>query len=996
MNVVRLFCLFLPAMLLLACGADSELPPQRPVGNISGKVVDASLSNARVTLYAYGKGSRGRRLGGTITDVDGNFSLGIQAASQVILIESSGGSYVEQASGTSVTVPDSQVLQALVYYENGEPAETMVTPLTHLAAGLAIYKMNQGISATQAYDEAKTTIDQFFTIDTTHAVPIDITTDGTSINAPSSEALYGFYLAGISNWSLWASNKNRVAPHTTYTSMGVAQIMYNDIQADGMLDGVGYDLAHQQLMPLAIGVVPLQATTYRALFSLHVLAIANSVENTTNLKPGNLQPVAQDLATKPSDLFPAPAILDINSQAPEISLTQPLKAAYSGTLSIPIDIGGFLDAATVSLTLDGTALGELADPKNPELSIDTRSYPPDGTHEINLSATDILGNSATTTLSINFDNTNPVVNITSPSVTNQASTILSGTFSDNLAGVESIIINGQPAALDAANTWSAPVSLVPGENQLPMTVLDFAGNQLDTQASVFLDIIAPVIDTSNGHSNAHFADGSGGYFTAPLQDTNPSTPLYIETSHLSLNGVPIARAELDNNQIPYFAFSVSDEKSTANPTAFADLQVRIQYEKNGEILSPWHVLPVPASGTEYIIPLASETLAPQWHQASPLEAHNILLEVSDPAGNVTASNFYFRTDFYVPPLDISGMSVSDLGTDIFAATAFIDRASLDNRTFDSTAFASVVNPVNTAIYIRPDDVATHSVEQIVEQLVRVHQVRLITSTEWRLQLMDTTFNCPADSAGSWLNVTSLFNWNGNRWEPVSVPAPAPSPTVEYAPDDNLPPAPAATPWSTAPPIDNQYNSASSTSGGITLSYNFDYVVNNMAFLPPAAAVFNWQTKRPNGTPIATCPDTNLFQQRELFAYRSEPGYPKAEVSDVSLSGLPGFSSSGFSVFDNNAEALIQPVNGWYRVPAGHSVTVTKRVTTPALVYYNDDISNPDLATYTPRYYDRTIRWLVNRAIDISVIHDAGEANIPNLSQTSNSLGNGIMTYQVTR
>lgn len=988
----RKFCCLLLIVMLSGCSDEVDLAPERDPGVISGKVVDGVVSGATVTVYAFIDGIRGRRLGGSTTDTDGNYSLEIRASSQLVLIEAAGGTYIEQATGTSVTIPSGDVLRAIVPYESGQPVTSMVTPLTHLVSGLTFYKIRQGLSPLQAYSEARTTIEEYLTIDTTSAEPIDITQAGDTVNSASDEALYGFYLAGISNLSLWAGNRNQVTPHTIYTSIGITQIMYNDIQSDGILDGVGFDLNNNP-MPLAIGVIPLSAETYRATFSLHLLAISDAAENTTSLKANDLQIVAEDLATRPSELFPESAILDINNQAPEISLVQTTQTTYSGTILLPLEIGGFLDAESIDVSVDGVPVGAVDNPQIPEVLIDTTLYPPDGSHVLGITATDILGNTASESFILSFDNTNPVINITSSLVTNTPSITVSGTYSDNLAGVDSIVVDSQAATLNQDGTWSASINIVSGENTVPISVFDFAGNQLSTQATVYLDDINPEISTSNGHSNARFSNGGGSFFTAPLQDDNAATALFITTDRLELSGIPIVRTQLDNNLIPYFAFSVSDLRTTTVPTAFAELQVRIQYEKNGTVLNPWHVLPLPASGNEYLIPLASETLSPTWHQATQDELHSIQVEVTDPAGNVTVSSFSFRTDFTVPPLDTSAMVVMDVNADTFTATVFADRATLNNLQFVSTVFETITNPVNTAIYIQPQDTAGHSVQQTVEQLVREHQVRLITSTEWQIRLMAPLQTCPNENLTEWRNATSIYNWVNGDWQLESVPQSIQGP-IELAPNDDLPTAPAATIWSNVPHFDNEFSTASITIGN-TWNYSFDYASDPLNSLS-AAHITNWEVRNSSGDVIDTCPDASFFQQREVFTYESEPGFPQPVVSNIAIENLPGFSTTSFTVVDLDANANIQPANGWYRVPAGHSVTILKQVTTPSLVNYNDDISNPASATYTPLLFDSSITWSVNREIIISTIHDSGEDNIVEMSQQENSVGSGIMDYGISR
>lgn len=991
---------YLPLMLLLqlllsACSDEVNLAPERDPGVISGKAVDGVISGATITVYAFGDGVRGRRLASTTTDADGNYSLEIRAENQLVLIEASGGTYIEQATGTTVIIPSGDVLRAIVPYVSGQPVSSMVTPLTHLVSGLTFYKIRQGLSPAQAYSEARETIEQYLTINTTSAVPIDITQADDSVNAASDEALYGFYLAGISNLSLWASNKNQTVPHTVYTSIGLTQIMYDDIQSDGMLDGVGSDLNNNP-MPLAIGVVPLSGETYRAAFSLHLLAVADTADNSTNLKPGDLLIVAEDLASKPSELFLETATLDLENQLPEVNLVQAAGSVYSGVVSLPLEIGGFLDAASISFSIDGVSVGEVLDPRIPEVIIDTTLYSPDGSHELEVSATDILGNTASENFDLSFDNTNPVVNVTSPLVTNASNISIGGTYSDNLAGVDSIMIDSQPATLNDDGTWDATINIVSGENIIPIDVFDLAGNQLVTQTTVYLDDIDPQIDTSTGHSNARFSNGDGSFFTETLQNDNAATALYLTTDRLELSGIPIVRTQLDNNLIPYFAFTVSDLRTAVLATPFEELQVRIQYEKDGTVLNPWHTLALPASGSEYLVPLASETLSPNWHQATPAALHNVQIEVTDPAGNASVSSFSFRTDFHVPPLNISNMIVSDMNTNIFTSTAFVDRANLNNLQFNSTEFATITNPVNTAIYIRPEDSTIHSVQQTVEQLVREHQYRLITSTEWRIRLMTPTSTCPDGNLTPWQEVSSVFNWTGDNWQEEAIP-PAIFGSIEYAPDDSLPNDPSPSNWSNVGHFDNQFNSTSITiSASQSLNYNYDYVLDTANFIPPAAHITNWAIRDSDDNVVNSCPDASFFQQRQLFAYESEPGFPQAVVNNLSIDNLPNFSTTAFTVIDLDANANVQAVNGWYRIPAGHSVTIFKQVTTPSLVNYDDDISDSANASYTPLLFDASVSWSVNREINISTIHDTGENNIPEMSQQSNSLGSGIMIYEISR
>jgi len=146
--IIRTVCLLMLAMLLLACAPDDigTLPPERPFGTISGQAVAGPIANAQVTVYGFGNGTQGTRLGSAQTDDNGAYSIDIQAPSQIVLVEIRGGSYVEEASGTPVALADEQVLRAIGRYRSGQPLTLMVTPLTHMAVALAEYNIGNGMA----------------------------------------------------------------------------------------------------------------------------------------------------------------------------------------------------------------------------------------------------------------------------------------------------------------------------------------------------------------------------------------------------------------------------------------------------------------------------------------------------------------------------------------------------------------------------------------------------------------------------------------------------------------------------------------------------------------------------------------------------------------------------------------------------------------------------------------------------------------------------------
>ena len=287
--------------LLTSCGGSSDLPPERPYGQINGYAIDSEISGGTVSVYSFANGVRGEKLGEGTTDSVGAFNVKVYGPSQIVLVEVTGGSYVEEASGKTVTLTNGEKLSSLVDYQMEQTASTNVTPLTHMATALAEFKIKNGIEVKQAMDEAFGTIKDFFGIDSRGTNSVNITNEKSGpVATLSDNVLYGFYMAGMSHWTMDASRKNKVPPHTTYTSVGFAQIMYKDILSDGLLDGLVPNSDNTQSDFLAMGsAVPLNADEYRSAFSIHMLAMAYSTNlNKTGLKVDDLSAAADAIAAQ--------------------------------------------------------------------------------------------------------------------------------------------------------------------------------------------------------------------------------------------------------------------------------------------------------------------------------------------------------------------------------------------------------------------------------------------------------------------------------------------------------------------------------------------------------------------------------------------------------------------------------------------------------------------------------------------------------------------------
>ena len=331
---------------------------------------------------------------------------------------------------------------------------------------------------------------------------------------------------------------------------------------------------------------------------------------------------------------------------------------------------------SVVFNIDGTVIDAEIDTKNPILEIDVSQYS-DGDHFVGVRAVDALGVELYRQFNINFTNINPLINVTSSTITNQDDFTATGTFDNSTITITSILIQEQNATLFEDGSWTAPTVLDIGPNILSIMIEDDVGILYQTQIRIDLDKTPPIIDTSAGHSQARFSLGSGETEARPLANGNLITAIFQESNQLELAGTVITRIALDTAGIPYFAFKAIDPNQDGIFTAPDAMRARFLYKKNDQEFSPWRQLT--RIGPEFLIPLASETLNAEWHQATFSDEHFIRVEVSDQANNKTESMFSFRIDINVPEFSIE--TIRALNVDLFANTPFANRSNLHNLEF---------------------------------------------------------------------------------------------------------------------------------------------------------------------------------------------------------------------------------------------------------------------------------------------------------------------------
>lgn len=988
---------------LTACsgGGGDGLPPERPAPDsdstqgsatqVSGYVVDDAVVGATINVYAFDEGRKGDLLASGKSGSDGAYAIDLKAAEGLLLIESRGGVYHELLSGTDVTVKSDERLQAIVMYRPGQPLRTMVTPFTYLVAALAQHRMATGQAPRSAYASAAADVNHLFDLDVAAVYPRSIADVG-SHSGLNDEHVYGFYLAAYSAWSAGVDEQNGVAPHSVYTSLSAWQLIYQDLLDDGLLDG--QVLRDQRAAEIALGGVALKSDVYRLDFVRHVLATTMHHANATNISLGDMLPLMLAFLERSSSFLPAAgAGSDI-----EIHTIEPEGLFHNGQFDYAVMISNPQLLAKVSFELNGEPLGTAANSLLPMINIDSTAYA-DGDYVIKVVAEDLLGNIISDEFTIRFDNTKPFVNVLSPAITNQTSHTLMGSYGDNGAGVRFIRSGGQLATLNRNNnSWQLPVTLSPGQNTVELQIEDWVGNIFNSETQVDLDRGLPVFDFSNAHGAARVSDGLGGFTVQTLAHDNPQ-PLYLPAESLAQDGLAIDRTDLANAQVPYFAFSANDPKVSGVGSDAGKLSAKMRYEKNGTAAGDWRVLS--KVGDEFLIPLLTESLHPSWLQASPSDQHQLRVHVFDDAGNSREQVFGFRSDFIAPNIATGGprldYAVSNIADLTFEARAnLLQGAEIDIYGYDLN------NTSDHAVYIQAADPGNHLVERVAERKVREHLARLKTEVEWDVLWATNPVNYCTNGEVQpvlWNRPNPVpdvvYNYDGSTWQPMVRPA---AQLGEYhtvmsdVPDAGVPGV-----WENVPDPDAEFKYVSWTSGaGTVTSYRYDYVAA-IPFdeeNPWPAQVLDRRTVYSDGSGWG-CAAVRHFHQRTVQSYESQEGYPRTIENIVEDSET--LSVENYRVFDETAQAWLTAFNGWYRVPAGHTVRLIKVLTGPSFAAYDDvEVASPTFASYTQKTYDSELVWTLHSGLELTIVHDAGVDNIFSMTPTTHTFSNQQSVYVLQR
>jgi hypothetical protein len=290
--MLALFLLIGSMTLLVGCGGGGGGTATTPgtqgsTGMISGAAVKGPVSGATVTAYGITNGMMGPQLAGTTTDSTGNFAMTLGDYSGPVMLQMSGGTYVDEATGVTMSMSPGDVMTAVIPSVASGSTVTgiQMTPLTSMAQAMA-ENMAGGMTGANIA-AANTSVGNFFMVnDILHTQPMNPLVSGSSGTATQDMKNYGMAIAAM-------SQSAKDMGMTSSSSMVTA--MMNDA-SDGVLNGMMG--SRPVLMGGMMGVSSLMTpTTGTSGLATEMASFISSTMNQSGVTTTDMQTLMDKLTT---------------------------------------------------------------------------------------------------------------------------------------------------------------------------------------------------------------------------------------------------------------------------------------------------------------------------------------------------------------------------------------------------------------------------------------------------------------------------------------------------------------------------------------------------------------------------------------------------------------------------------------------------------------------------------------------------------------------------
>lgn len=805
--------------LLASCGGGGggDLPPERTDRVISGVGFDGPIISGTVKIYDFSSGVKDEKelIGQGTTDERGRYRVTLRVGSRPILVEITGGRYIEEATGEVVNFGDSDVLRAVYNYEYEENTERQVavTFYTHVAAGLADYLIRKGgLEVPKAIDQANEDFSKILGVDITQVLPLDVT---DSANQPKDDpntadmdestvmppgVRYGFMTAAISQWTEWASRQNGAEqPHGLFTSLFFAQRAYEDIQWDGELNG------QKEGGPIAFLNVAVDGGVYRNSIALNMVAMASSPRNATGFSAADVKGLAEAYngSAVGDGLFGNAPEAPFPDIVPTITIIAPEDGkVLAGTFTAAASVVDQAGVESVSFSVDGQPVGVADDPSQPSVIISSVPLT-DGEHTLSVEAANGLGNTSTVTSTFIVANKGTVIGNVKPA----DGAFVRGTFTMSVdvvdpVGVRSVVFTDDAGnSVEASdpqnpsaemNTQVSGNALSDGRHVFTATATNNVGSELAKTVNYTVDNTAPQV-TLNGVAAGTFLKGTVRV-TGSAADANlDRAQLLIDgsirtefTSGFNSLAAQVDTTSLQDGQRPFVlrandkAGNVTEQSLVATVDNTAP-SIRILSPASNDTVSGSFVF-----AAQVLDPVSRvKTVEVRFNGGSPValtpdsngnvtrtidvrnlsDAKSVSLAASDNAGNRSEASVTVRVDNNAPSIVINGLANDQVVRGAVAVTASAQAAGgvrLVDFKIDGNGVASFSSNFESMAYTIDTDALSEGEHLFTVSVFSQGSVNATVTRRFIVDRTNPVITIGLPSPGSWLGANVMVSGRLNE------------------------------------------------------------------------------------------------------------------------------------------------------------------------------------------------------------------------------------------
>ncbi|MFC5499259.1 carboxypeptidase-like regulatory domain-containing protein [Caenimonas terrae] len=269
-------------------GSSSDAPGPAGTGTISGVVTKGPVGNATVTAYGVSDGQSRAQIGMATTDAGGSFTMSIGTYGGPVMVQASGGSYRDEATGLSMGMASGDVMSAMVpgVVAGAGSNGVQVTPVTAMAQAMA-QQMPGGMTAANMASANVAMGNYFLVSDILHIQPMNPLSPGAGAAASQDARNYGMTLAAMSQY---ARTLNMPVSSALITAM------MNDA-SDGMMDGKRGGAQITMTMGAMMGPSMMAPDSATSGLAAAMTAFMNSSANVSGVTPADMAGLMQKLSS---------------------------------------------------------------------------------------------------------------------------------------------------------------------------------------------------------------------------------------------------------------------------------------------------------------------------------------------------------------------------------------------------------------------------------------------------------------------------------------------------------------------------------------------------------------------------------------------------------------------------------------------------------------------------------------------------------------------------